>query len=155
MQYQEVVFKAGDEALAQQMAPFAIASFKECWPDKPVNIDWPKLAVLFANGFASMIIARTDAGEITGYQMWEHFGGWMEQGTIVARLRSIYVVPEHRNTANTVKFLQWGVNRQREFRKPTHIMATVDTGNGLDKLLTRMGFAQSSVNYEWIVNDSR
>ena len=148
MQYQEVVFQAGDEALAEQMAPFAIASFKECWPDKPVLIDWPKLAVLFANGFASLIIMRTDAGAVAGYQMWEHFGGWMREGTIVASLRSIYVVPEHRSMATTVKFLQWGVNRQKELRKPTQITATVDLGNDLDKLLLRMGFRQVSATFE-------
>jgi len=150
MQYQEVVFKAGDEALAEQMAPFAIASFKECWPDKPVQIDWPKLAVLFANGFASLIIMRTDAGEIVGYQMWEHYGGWMQEGTIVASLRAVYVVPEHRSVGTTVKFLQWGVNRQKEARTPTNITATVDAGNQLDKMLVRMGFKQTSSNFELV-----
>lgn len=148
MQYQEVIFKAGDEALAEQMAPFAIATYKERWPDKPVAIDWPKLAVLFANGFASLIIMRTASGEVAGYQMWEHYGGWMRSGTIVASLRAVYVVPEHRSMAVTVKFLQWGINRQKEHRTPTQITATVDEGSALDKLLVRMGFTQTSANFE-------
>jgi len=148
MQYQEVVFKAGDEALAEQMAPFAIATHKELWPDKPVLIDWAKLAVLFANGFASLIVMRTDDGEIVGYQLWEIYGGWMQVGTIVVNMRAIYVAPEHRSAATTVKFIQWGINHQKTTKQPTKVVVSVDTGNPLDKMITRMGFKQVAVTYE-------
>lgn len=147
MKYEYRTIKYGDEDLVNELIPLGLQAHAELWPEKEVSIHFERLASHFAHGLASVILIRTDADVLIGYQLWEHFGSWMESRKSISHLRSMFIKPEHRTASSIVRFLQFGIDKQKELGY-TEITSCVDNGNKLDATLIRMGFEQTSVNYK-------